>query len=165
MPLPSRTPPSIEGFYTASFPTIPHRTDVATGVLGWPHYPWQPISRSGPNHIAGSLGAQGYATQLICDCPHLFNSRFQHAFDAAFQHRGQEGDKHLLQLNRPIRETVPPTKVRTKPAWRGGESHGPASLDEPLLRVRGGHLRRPHRRHRQPLAGGEPRWHGRSSCG
>ena len=110
---------SIEGFYTASFPTIPHRTDVATGVLGWPHYPWQPISRSGPNHIAGSLGAQGYATQLICDCPHLFNSRFQHAFDAAFQHRGQEGDKHLLQLNRPIRETVPPTKVRTRPAWRG----------------------------------------------
>ncbi|MDE0007602.1 MAG: sulfatase-like hydrolase/transferase [Gammaproteobacteria bacterium] len=110
---------SIEGFYTASFPTIPHRTDVATGVLGWPHYPWQPISRSGPNHIAGNLGAQGYATQLICDCPHLFNSRFQHAFNAAFQHRGQEGDKHLLQLNRPIRETVPPTKVRTRPAWRG----------------------------------------------
>ena len=44
----------ITGFYTGSFPTIPHRTDVATGVLGWPHYGWQPIDVSGPNHVAGS---------------------------------------------------------------------------------------------------------------
>ena len=28
---------AIEGFYSGSFPTIPHRTDVATGRLGWPH--------------------------------------------------------------------------------------------------------------------------------
>ena len=82
---------AIEGFHAGSFPTIPHRTDVATGRLGWPHFPWQPISRSGRNHIATMLADQGYATQLICDCPHLFNARFQHGFQAAYQHRGQEG--------------------------------------------------------------------------
>ena len=88
----------IERFYMGSFPTIPHRTDVAAGVLGWPHYGWQPIDLSTPNHVAQLLrhaGARqagkaesGYVSQLICDCPHLFNARFQHAFDAAYQQQG-----------------------------------------------------------------------------
>ena len=110
---------SIENFYAGSFPTIPHRTDLARGVLGWPHYGWQPIDVSGPNHIATILGHQGYATQLICDCPHLFNNRFQGAFTAAYQHRGQEGDKHLLHLNDPISEATPPSKTRQRPMWNG----------------------------------------------
>ena len=105
--------------HMGSFPTIPHRTDFATGVLGWPHYGWQPIDVSGPNHAGQILGAQGYATQLICDCPHLFNARFQLGFDAAFQHRGQEGDKPLLHLNDPIKTIVPDDKTRAKPDYRG----------------------------------------------
>ncbi len=109
----------ITRFYTGSFPTIPHRTDVAAGVLGWPHYGWQPIDASGPNHIAALLRAQGYATQLICDCPHLFNSRFQHGFDAAFQHRGQEGDRFLLHLNDPIERALADDKTRLHPTFRG----------------------------------------------
>ena len=110
---------SVENFYTGSFPTIPHRTDVARGVLGWPHYGWQPIDVSGPNHIARILGHQGYATQLICDCPHLFNSRFQGGFTAAYQHRGQEGDRPLLHLNDPIPEATPADKTRQQPIWLG----------------------------------------------
>lgn len=110
---------SVENFFAGSFPTIPHRTDVARGVLGWPHYGWQPLDQSGPNHIARILGHQGYATQLICDCPHLFNNNFQAGFTAAFQHRGQEGDKHLLHLNDPISETVPLNKTRQRPLWQG----------------------------------------------
>jgi arylsulfatase A-like enzyme len=109
----------ITRFYTGSFPTIPHRTDVATGVLGWPHYGWQPIDLSTPNHAAKLLREQGYVSQLICDCPHLFNARFQHGFDAAFQHRGQEGDKALLHLNDPIPTVVPPEKTRIRPSFRG----------------------------------------------
>ncbi len=109
----------VEKFYMGSFPTIPHRTDFATGVLGWPHYGWQPIDQSGPNHIARLFGQAGYVSQLICDCPHLFNSRFQHGFDAAFQHRGQEGDKPLLHLNDPIETMVPDEKTRTRPIFRG----------------------------------------------
>ncbi len=106
-------------FYTGSFPTIPHRTDLATGVLGWPHYGWQPIDQSSRNHVAALLGQAGYGTQLICDCPHLFNARFQHAFDAAFQHRGQEGDKPLLHLNDPIPTVVASDETRVRPAFRG----------------------------------------------
>lgn len=109
----------IDGFYTGSFPTIPHRTDVATGRLGWPHYPWQPIDLSGRNHIARGLARQGYATQLLCDCPHLFNARFNQGFQAAYQHRGQEGDRHLLHLNDDITEVMPAAKTRTTPSFQG----------------------------------------------
>lgn len=110
---------AIEGFYTGSYPTIPHRADVATGVLGWPHYGWQPIDVSGPNHIATILRQAGYVSQLICDCPHLFNSRFQHGFDAAFQHRGQEADRPLLRLNDPLPTVVARDKTRLLPDFRG----------------------------------------------
>ena len=110
---------SVERFYMNSFPTIPHRTDFATGILGWPHYGWQPIDLSGPNHIGRMLGQQGYATQLICDCPHLFSARFNNGFDAAFQHRGQEGDLPLLHLNDHIQEIVPLEKTRPHPNFNG----------------------------------------------
>ena len=112
---------SVEHFTTGSFPTIPHRTDVATGVLGWPHYPWQNITASSQNHIASILGASenGYISQLICDCPHLFRAEFQHGFDAAYQHRGQEGDKFLLHMNHPILEVQDKNKNRLRPSFRG----------------------------------------------
>ncbi|HIE29453.1 TPA: hypothetical protein EYP66_19465 [Candidatus Poribacteria bacterium] len=110
---------AVEGFYTGSFPTIPHRTDIATGRLGWPNYGWQPIDQSGRNHIARLFNAKGYATQLICDCPHLFNARFQAGFNAAFQNRGQEGDKALLHLNDPIETVMPSEKTRLSPSFRG----------------------------------------------
>jgi len=115
----------ITRFYMGSFPTIPHRTDLATGVLGWPHYGWQPIDLSSPNHVAHLLrqasadDGRPYISQLICDCPHLFNARFQHKFDAAFQHRGQEGDKPLLHLNDPIRTVMPLEKTRARPSFQG----------------------------------------------
>ena len=110
---------AVEGFHAGSFPTIPHRTDIATGRLGWPHYPWQPIDLSGRNHIARQLARQGYATQLLCDCPHLFNARFQQGFQAAYQHRGQEGDRHLLHLNDDIEEVMPRAKTRATPSFQG----------------------------------------------
>ncbi len=105
--------------HMGSFPTIPHRTDFATGVTGWPHYGWQPIDLSGPNHAGKMLGAQGYATQLICDCPHLFKARFTDGFDASYQHRGQEGDRPLLHFNDPLEVVVRDEKTRTEPIYRG----------------------------------------------
>ena len=110
---------SVENVYMGSFPTIPHRTDLAAGVLGWPHYGWQPIDVSGPNHIGKMLGQAGYATQLICDCPHLFHARFQYGFHGAFVHRGQEGDRSLLHLNDPIETVVPVQKTRYPAVFRG----------------------------------------------
>jgi len=112
----------VQRFYMGSFPTIPHRTDTATGRLGWPHYGWQPIDLSTPNHVARLLrqggGETPYVSQLVCDCPHLFNARFQPAFDAAYQHRGQEGDKPLLHLNDPIETVLPRSKTRVRPLFQ-----------------------------------------------
>ena len=110
---------SIEKFFTGSFPTIPHRTDLAQSVLGWPHYPWQAIDESGPNHVAKILADSGYVTQLICDCPHLFKARFQLDFDAAYHNRGQEGDKFLLHLNDPIEEVMALEKTRRDAGFQG----------------------------------------------
>jgi len=103
---------SMEQFYTGSFPTIPQRTDMTAGRYGWPWYPWQPLSRSSRNSIPRLLGQSGYVSQLICDCPHLFNARFQHTFTAAEAIRGQEGDLHHLRMNHPMETVMPPEKTR-----------------------------------------------------
>jgi len=102
----------VSSFITGSFPTIPHRTDVTTGRTGWPWYGWQDLKKSSRNAWPVMLRDKGYATQLICDCPHLFNSGFQHTFNAAYQTRGQEGDVPLLHLNDPIRNVMPAEKTR-----------------------------------------------------
>ena len=109
----------LTGLTMSSFPTIPHRTDFASGRVGWPHYGWQPISHSTPNHIASLLAGQGYFTQLICDCPHLFKSGFQVGFEGSYQHRGQEGDLTLLHMDDPIAEAVPRAKTRLSPETFG----------------------------------------------
>ena len=110
----------LTGLTMGSFPTIPHRTDFASGRVGWPHYGWQPISHSTPNHIATLLAEQGYFTQLICDCPHLFKAGFQVGFHGSYQHRGQEGDLTLLHMNDPIGRAMPRAKTRVRPETLGG---------------------------------------------
>ena len=109
----SRRAVSMEQFYTGSFPTIPQRTDMTAGRYGWPWYPWQPLSRSTRNSMPRILGQCGYVSQLICDCPHLFNARFQHTFTAAEAVRGQEGDLYRLRMNHPIDTVMPPDKTRS----------------------------------------------------
>ena len=103
---------SLSRMHTGSFPTIPQRTDLMTGRCGWPWYGWQDFALSGPNRMTQLLKDAGYVTQLICDCPHLFNMGFQKVFDAAVQTRGQEGDKPFLHMNDPVRQTMPPEKTR-----------------------------------------------------
>ncbi len=109
----------VHGVVAASFPTIPHRTDLATGRVGWPFHGWQPIDLSSKNHVAALLGGKGYVTQLLCDCPHLFRARFDAAFTAAYHLRGQEGDKFLLHLDDPLEHVMPPEKTRVRPQFRG----------------------------------------------
>ena len=103
---------SMEQFYTGSFPTIPQRTDMTSGRYGWPWYGWQALDQSTNNSMPGILGQAGYVSQLICDCPHLFNSGFQHTFDAAQALRGQEGDLYNLRMNHEIEKAMPPEKNR-----------------------------------------------------
>lgn len=104
---------SLSGMYVSSFPTIPHRTDLTTGRFGWPWYGWQDRRQSGKNHMPQILGQAGYVTQLLCDCPHLFNSGFQFGFHGARTLRGQEGDLPFVRMNHPIEEVMPPEKTRT----------------------------------------------------
>ena len=119
--LPVRTPEldqfaeravSLSNLWVSSFPTIPHRTDLTTGRYGWPWYPWQDRRKSGENHLPVMLKDAAYVSQLICDCPHLFNAGFQFGFDAAVQTRGQEGDVFFTRMNRPITEAMPREKTR-----------------------------------------------------
>jgi arylsulfatase A-like enzyme len=115
---------SLTRMYTASFPTIPHRTDLTSGRFGWPWYGWQSRLASGPNHMPVILGQAGYVSQLLCDCPHLFNANFQHGFSGAFAVRGQEGDTYFLRMNHPIASVMPPEKTRS------GRHFGGAALPD-----------------------------------
>ena len=84
--------------FTASYPTIPHRTDVITGAYAWegqgPFHPWMPLRFDIPT-LPDLLSRAGYATQLIHDTPHLVNGG--HAFDYPFAAwsfiRGAEVDR------------------------------------------------------------------------
>ncbi len=110
---------SLSHFYTGSFPTIPQRTDFTTGRIGWPWYPWQDLPQSGNNHLPKLLREAGYVSQLLGDCPHLLNSRFNLGFDGFHTLRGQEGNSHFLRLNHAIQETMPPTKTRSGSGFLG----------------------------------------------
>ena len=110
---------SLERMYTGSFPTIPQRTDLTTGRCGWPWYGWQPLADSSPNNLPALLAGGGFVSQLICDCPHLFNSGFQHTFNGAVAVRGQEGDQPFLRMNHPITEQLPPEKTRSGSHFQG----------------------------------------------
>ncbi len=110
---------SMEQFYTGSFPTIPQRTDMTAGRYGWPWYPWQPLDLSTRNSMPRLFDQAGFVSQLICDCPHLFNARFQHTFTAAEALRGQEGDLYRLRMNHQIAQAMPPAKTRAGKHFQG----------------------------------------------
>jgi arylsulfatase A-like enzyme len=108
----SRRAVSLSRLYTSSFPTIPHRTDLTSGRFGWPWHGWQDLAKSTENHLPRILAAGGTKSQLICDCPHLFNSGFHRGFTAAVRTRGQEGDNYFLHLNDPVTHAMDPAKTR-----------------------------------------------------
>jgi arylsulfatase A-like enzyme len=81
--------------YAASFPTIPHRTDLMTGQYGDPFHRWLPL-RTDIETLPRLLERQGgYCTQLLHSTPHLVNGL--HGFDFPFNAwtpvRGTEVDR------------------------------------------------------------------------
>ena len=110
---------SLSNMYMASFPTIPHRTDLTSSIYGWPWYGWQDRRKSNPNHIPELLATAGYVSQLICDCPHLFPAGFNSGFNGAHALRGQEGDMPILRMNHPIERAMPPEKTRHGKHFQG----------------------------------------------
>jgi arylsulfatase A-like enzyme len=85
---------SYDRCFSASYPTIPHRTDVMTGRYGGPFHPWRPL-RFDLTTLPEILALEGYCTQLIHDTPHLVNGG--HNFDWPFHAwtfvRGAEVDR------------------------------------------------------------------------
>ncbi|KKK86335.1 hypothetical protein LCGC14_2764260, partial [marine sediment metagenome] len=83
--------------FLASFPTIPHRTDVLTGMYGGPFNPWMPL-RHDVLTFPRLLAEGGYCTQLIHDTPHLVNGghNFDWPFSAWTFIRGAEVDRPWL---------------------------------------------------------------------
>lgn len=80
--------------FAASFPTIPHRTDVITGRYGAPFHRWKLLDCDVPT-LPRTLAEAGYCSQLIHDTPHLVNGghRFDYPFDAWMPIRGAEVDR------------------------------------------------------------------------
>jgi len=99
--------------HTGSFPTIPQRTDMATGRFIFPFAGWQPLM-PGWKPIAEYLHEAGYVTQLICDTPHLVGHgcNFFRGFDGYYWERGQEGDTPFTRMNTPLKPVMPHEKTR-----------------------------------------------------
>ena len=91
--------------FSASFPTIPHRTDVITGKYGSPLFPWRPLRW---DHVTFPeiLAENGYCTQLIHDTPHLVNGghNFDYPFHAWTPVRGAEVDRPWIDCGEPMLE-------------------------------------------------------------
>jgi len=88
--------------FTASYPTIPHRTDLITGRTGGPFHAWRPLPFDVPT-LPRALAEAGYGTQLIHDTPHLVNGghNFDWPFHAWTPIRGAEVDRPWLD-DRPV---------------------------------------------------------------
>ncbi len=102
-------------YYTGSFPTIPHRTDLVTGRFTFTYRDWSPLGNQ-ETVLAQVLGEGGYVSMLIVDTPHMLRDSF--GFDRGFTAwewiRGQENDRyrtHPLEVQMPcdpvkLRETT-----------------------------------------------------------
>jgi arylsulfatase A-like enzyme len=107
--------------YVGSFPTIPHRTDLFTGLFSYPYYGWTRLQDDRVT-LAQILQANGYITQLIADTPHL--CRHGYNFDRGFIGyqwiRGQEGDIYFTRTNYPVEHVQSHDKTRVHPLRLGG---------------------------------------------
>jgi len=80
--------------YAASFPTVPHRMDLATGRFTFPYREWEPLPQD-EVVVSEILGQHNYTTMLICDTPHILKDGYN--FDRGFTGwewiRGQVTDR------------------------------------------------------------------------
>ncbi len=88
--------------FAASFPTIPHRTDVLTGRYGAPVHRWMPLRHDALTFPRWLNEQADYPTQLIHDSPHLVNGghNFDWPFNAWTQIRGAEVDRSWIDDRR-----------------------------------------------------------------
>jgi len=102
-----------DNLYTASFPTIPHRTDLVTGRYTFAYRGWSRLSED-DLVLAQVLKDAGYGTQLIADTTHLIRDdrNFNRGFDGWYISRGQEGDIPFTRYNYKVPDLVDSKKAR-----------------------------------------------------
>ncbi|MFH1550954.1 MAG: sulfatase [Planctomycetota bacterium] len=83
-----------ERAYIGSFPTVPHRRDLLTGRFASSYTGWAPLGLE-EIVLPEVLGKQGYASMMVCDCPHILKDGYHYdrGFDGFEWIRGQESDR------------------------------------------------------------------------
>lgn len=106
-------------FYADSFPTVPHRYDMYTGIAGFPHRGWE---RMGDKDItlAEVFLDYGYVTQLITDSANLLRRglNYDRGYLGYYLTRGQERDIYFTKMNDPIPYAIPLEKTRSTTYFR-----------------------------------------------
>ncbi len=122
-----------ERAYAASFPTVPSRNDVHTGRYTFPHRGWSPLPPD-VQCLAATMSRAGYATQFYCDTPNQVPNGLQRGFSAWEWHRGQEGERFVVDPRIKVDLGCAPEKLRGNGAgyrqhlrnrahWRSEEDH------------------------------------------
>ncbi len=98
--------------YICSFPTVPARYELLTGMVAFPTRGWEPMPRDQVT-VAERLKEKGYVSMMILDTANLMRRGFFYAkgFDAFEWIRGQEGDEHSID-NVPVELGAPTSKLR-----------------------------------------------------
>lgn len=99
--------------YCASFPTVPHRTDLLTGRFTFTYRDWSPLPED-EVVLAQVLGEAGYVTMMVADTPHILKDgyRFDRGFSAWRWIRGQENDRYAT-APKDVRLPCDPRKLRS----------------------------------------------------
>ena len=99
--------------YLCSFPTVPARFELLTGLVAFPTRGWEPMP---PQQVtlADRLREQGYVTMGIFDTANLMRRGFNYmkGFHAFEWIRGQEGDEHSIDYYE-VELGAPPAKLRS----------------------------------------------------
>src|SRR5436190_10403528 len=122
-----------ERSYAASFPTVPNRNDLHMGRYTFPHRGWTPMPLDVPC-LAVPLSAAGVRTQLYCDTPNQVPNHLHRGFAGWEWHRGQEGDRYVMDRRIPVTLPCAREKLRNNGTtleqylrntawWRSEEDH------------------------------------------
>ena len=102
-----------ENAYTASFPTLPNRSDHFTGRYTFPWRGWAPLPTD-ELVLAEAVGHYGVVSMLIGDTYHMFkdNYFYTRGFAGWYWNRGQEGDRLTTDADIPIVYPCAKEKIR-----------------------------------------------------
>ena len=98
--------------YIASYPTVPNRWDLNTGMFGFPYRGWQRMDDSDAS-LAQMVSARGLVSMLIHDTPMLAmdDMNYTRGYEAFRSIRGQHADRLTTDLKASQRLTAQAHKV------------------------------------------------------